>query len=308
MRSGLVRRTARIVARPEVGSREITAGAIGAGGPSNAEGIDMDSAVTEGTVWGVGLWLARPDWTKTSQKKGARMRPLARIARWRLAGITTTSTPAENTGHSVFVTMAPDCHKTPPAGVLDVVDAPVEAIVDVTFNEGRLANETRFDLETIFHAQYKRIARVIARVIRDPARAEELAVEVFLKWSANPNANGDRAEGWLYRTAVRTGLNELRRETRRSRHERLFGFISSGKASAPTPEDLRAAKEQSHSVRVVLSAIHPREAELLVLRSDGLSYEELASALDLNPASVGTLLARAQQAFRKEYIKRYGEA
>ena len=204
--------------------------------------------------------------------------------------------------------MGPDCHKTRPAGVVAVVGAPVEAIVDVTFNEGRLANETRFDLETIFHAQYTRIARVIARVIRDPARAEELAVEVFLKWSANPKANGDQAEGWLYRTAVRTGLNELRRETRRSRYERLFGFMPSGKAPTPTPEDLRATKEQSQSVRIVLSAIQPRQAELLVLRSDGLSYDELASILELNPASVGTLLARAQQAFRKEYIKRYGEA
>ena len=205
--------------------------------------------------------------------------------------------------------MAPDCHKAGPTGVVGVVGAPVETIVDVTFNEGRLANETRFDLETIFHTQYKRIARVIARVIRDPARAEELAVEVFLKWSANPNANGDQAEGWLYRTAVRTGLNELRRETRRSRYEHLFGSLRSGKAlGSPTPEDVRAANEQTQNVRVVLSAIQPRQAELLVLRSHGLSYDELASTLDLNPASVGTLLARAQQAFRKEYIKRYGEA
>jgi RNA polymerase sigma-70 factor (ECF subfamily) len=46
---------------------------------------------------------------------------------------------------------------------------------------------------------------------------------------------------------------------------------------------------------------------LLLLRSHGLSYGELASALHLNPASVGTLLSRAQDAFRKEYIKRYGE-
>ena len=59
---------------------------------------------------------------------------------------------------------------------------------------------------------------------------------------------------------------------------------------------------------MVLSAIARRQAQLLVLRSDGFSYDELASTLDLNPASVGTLLARAQQAFRKEYIKRYGEA
>ena len=32
----------------------------------------------------------------------------------------------------------------------------------------------------------------------------------------------------------------------------------------------------------------------------------LAAALELNPASIGTLLTRAQDAFRKEYIKRYG--
>ena len=48
------------------------------------------------------------------------------------------------------------------------------------------------------------------------------------------------------------------------------------------------------------------QAELLLLRSDGLSYEEVASALELNPGSVGTLLGRAQRAFRKEYLKRYG--
>jgi RNA polymerase sigma-70 factor (ECF subfamily) len=45
---------------------------------------------------------------------------------------------------------------------------------------------------------------------------------------------------------------------------------------------------------------------MLLLRSHGFSYGELASILDLNSASVGTLLSRAQQAFRKEYVKRYG--
>ena len=52
----------------------------------------------------------------------------------------------------------------------------------------------------------------------------------------------------------------------------------------------------------MLGALDPRQAELLLLRGSGLSYAELAAALELNPASVGTLLSRAQQAFRKEYI------
>ena len=57
----------------------------------------------------------------------------------------------------------------------------------------------------------------------------------------------------------------------------------------------------------MLAALDPRQAELLVLRSNGLRYGELAAAIDVNPASVGTLIGRAQQAFRKEYLKQFGE-
>jgi RNA polymerase sigma-70 factor (ECF subfamily) len=161
----------------------------------------------------------------------------------------------------------------------------------------------RFDIEAIFHAQFERIARVIARVVRDPARAEELAVEVFLKLWKTQQAHGDKTQGWLYRVAVRMGLDELRRQTRRTRYERLLGFGE----SVRTPEEICCTAEEQERVRSVLGLINRGHAELLVLRSDDLSYEEVASTLDLNPASIGTLLSRAQQAFRKEYIKRYGE-
>lgn len=165
------------------------------------------------------------------------------------------------------------------------------------------ADEGRPDIETVFHAHYERIARMIARVLRDPSRAEELAVEVFLKWSRNPGAQGENAQAWLYRVAVRAGLDELRRETRRTRRERVTRFFR----HAPTPEDIRASKEEQERVRAVLAAIPSRQAELLVLRNQGLSYEELAGALNLKSASIGTFLSRAEQTFRKEYIKRYGQ-
>lgn len=104
---------------------------------------------------------------------------------------------------------------------------------------------TRFDLETVFHAQYERIARVIACVIRDRARAEELAVEVFLKWSREPKAQGENAEGWRYRTAVRMGQNELRREMRQGRYERLVGFL---RGSPATPEELLSVRQEEEKV------------------------------------------------------------
>ena len=77
--------------------------------------------------------------------------------------------------------------------------------------------------------------------------------------------------------------------------------------SAPDPEQIHAAGEERTRVRAVLASIGARDAEMLVLRSEDLSYAEIAEALGLNPASVGTLLSRAQQTFRKEYVKRYGE-
>lgn len=158
-------------------------------------------------------------------------------------------------------------------------------------------------LEIVFRAQYERIARVIGRVIHDQARAEELAVEVFLKWWRNPQAHGAGAEGWLYRTAVREALDELRRHSRRELFERLFHLF---REQPHTPEHLYSRGVKQQRVRTILAALNRRHAGILLLRSEGLSYRELANSLDMAPNYVGSLLARAQDAFRKEYIRRYG--
>jgi RNA polymerase sigma-70 factor (ECF subfamily) len=163
--------------------------------------------------------------------------------------------------------------------------------------------EASFDFEAFFHAHYVRASRAVARVTGDHARAEDLAAEAFWKLWRTPQAHGDSAAGWLYRTAVRLALNELRGRQRRGRYESLSDFG----AAVSTPEEVHAAAEERGQVRQVLAELDARDAELLLLRASGLSYNELANTLEINPASVGTLLARAQRAFRKEYVKRYGE-
>jgi len=177
------------------------------------------------------------------------------------------------------------------------VNASSEAIIEATSQAAPL------DIESLFRIQFVRIARIVARIVRDPARAEELAVEAFVKLWRNPQVDTARAEAWLYRTAVRLGLDDLRRQTRRARYEGLIGFVR----EAPTPEEIHSGNEEQDRVRKILSILDARQTELLLLRSHDLSYTEVAAALDLNPASLGTLLARAQQSFRKEYIKRYGK-
>src|ERR1700755_858619 len=81
------------------------------------------------------------------------------------------------------------------------------------------------DIESLFRARFDRIARVIARVVRDPARAEELAVEAFVCLWRTPQAHTPQAEAWLYRTAVCLGLDELRRQKRRERYENALAVI-----------------------------------------------------------------------------------
>jgi RNA polymerase sigma-70 factor (ECF subfamily) len=160
-----------------------------------------------------------------------------------------------------------------------------------------------FDFDAVFHTDYDRIVRAIGRVIRDPARAEDLAIEAFWRLWKTPAAHGGFAGAWLHRTAIRLALDELRRHARRARYERVMSFLR----APQTPDDLFSAAQEQGRVRAVLAAIPRREAELLLLRSDDCSYEDLAKALAIKPVSVGTFLSRAREAFRKEYVKRYGE-
>jgi RNA polymerase sigma-70 factor (ECF subfamily) len=158
------------------------------------------------------------------------------------------------------------------------VNAPGEAIEAAVLDDA-------FDFETFFHVQYERIARAVARVVRDPARAEDIATEAFWKLWRNPKVcESGQAVGWIYRTAVRMAIYELRKEARRTRYEGLQVIGQSDR----TPEEAHAAAEERDRVRLVLASLDPRQADLLLLRSNGLSYVDVAAALDLKPASVGT--------------------
>lgn len=88
-------------------------------------------------------------------------------------------------------------------------------------------------LDDLFICEYAKVVRVIARIIRDQAHAEDFAIEVFLK-VLRPNLEIATASAVLYRQAVRTALDEVRRRNRRNRLHQLF---SSFLAAAFNPEN-----------------------------------------------------------------------
>ena len=159
------------------------------------------------------------------------------------------------------------------------------------------------DFDSLFAARYHQLARLLYRVVGDTGYAEELASEAFWRLYQNRPSFQDNPAGWLYRTGLRLALDGLRKQKRRAFYE----AAAARPRPAPTPEESFAAHEQQARVRDVLAALRPEFAMLLVLRSEGLTLNESAAALDCNPASVGKFLARAEAAFRKEWEKRHGK-
>jgi len=163
--------------------------------------------------------------------------------------------------------------------------------------------ESPRDFDEFFASNYSALTRLIYRIVGDIGWAEELAAEAFWRLHRNPPASDRNLVGWLYRTALRLALDNLKKRKRRARYEAQ----APGPGAMQSPEDAFGELERQVRVRQVLAALKPEQAALLVLRSEGCSLLEIASILAVNPGSVGTLLARADIAFRKEYVNRYGE-
>jgi RNA polymerase sigma-70 factor, ECF subfamily len=159
------------------------------------------------------------------------------------------------------------------------------------------------DFETLFATHYEGVTRAVARVLHDQSRAEEIAADAFARMFQHAASSGPYAGAWLRQTAIRLALDELRRRARWSRYQKALRWVG----VAPPPDQLFAAEQEQGRVRAVLASIPSRDSELLLMRYDGSSYEDLARLLGVQPTSIGTLLRRAQHAFRKEYVKRYGE-
>ena len=154
----------------------------------------------------------------------------------------------------------------------------------------------RSDLEQVFRTTYPRVVGVAARVLGSQDEAEDVAQEVFLSFGRSSIPAGEAA-GWLTVAAAHTALNHLRSGRRRVSREAKAGVSD---AVAPDVADAVVSSDERREVRAALLRLPRRQAVALVLRHSGLSYAEVAAALDLSPGSVGTIVRRAEAALRKE--------
>lgn len=175
-----------------------------------------------------------------------------------------------------------------------------------TANPIESAEETNLPFETVFEQHWARICRIAARFTKDPAEAEDLALEAFWRLHQTSPQQIQNPLAWLYRVVSNLGLNAVRARRRRDHYE-----ITAGRAdweqSIRQPQQQAEQNLQRAAVQHALTHMKPREAQLLLLRHSGLSYKELAATLNVSPASIGTLLARAERNFEQIYTRQQGE-
>jgi len=167
------------------------------------------------------------------------------------------------------------------------------------------AQPTTFD--DFFRRHFGRVHGLLYRVTGSVQDAEDLSQELFLDLSRRAPSMWDSptTAAWLWKAATHTALNALRGERRRlAREERAARQAEPVRLLSEREADPAGSverRERQEAVRRALRRLDERDGLLLLARYSGLSYAEVADALRLNAASVGTLLARAEKRFKDVY-------
>lgn len=152
------------------------------------------------------------------------------------------------------------------------------------------------DFVALFHAHYQRLYRYLSRMSGEPDLAADLAQEALVRLYQR-GSPPERPEAWL----VTVAMNLLRNARSKESTQLRLLTASRGEAALAdpplSPAEALEGVETRGRVRRALDRLPERERQMLLLLAEGYRYRDIAAALDLNAASVGTLLARAKRAF-----------
>jgi RNA polymerase sigma-70 factor (ECF subfamily) len=140
---------------------------------------------------------------------------------------------------------------------------------------------------------------VVYRLCGDPYLAEDAAQEAFVRAWLNLNTYRPLMpwRNWLYRIAVNAALDMLRRE----RPTLALDDDSSLHGDSPDPHAALEQKEREDLVRRAILTLPSATRVVLVLREyGGLSYREIAEALDIPLGTVMSRLNAARQHLREQ--------
>lgn len=158
--------------------------------------------------------------------------------------------------------------------------------------------------------RYQRpVITLIRRITGDPALAEDLAQETFVKAFRNLAAfdTTRRFSSWIFRIAHHTAIDALRRSRGRQvslDDPRLDGERAAAMATPPGPDPVERER-LAHALELAMQELRPEYRAVVSLRYDeGLSFDEIGHIMGIPEATARTHVHRA----RKELARRLSDA
>ncbi|MEW6514721.1 MAG: RNA polymerase sigma factor RpoE [Pseudomonadota bacterium] len=152
----------------------------------------------------------------------------------------------------------------------------------------------------------RKLLRLVMRLVRDPAEAEDVTQEAFIKaYRALPNFRGESAfYTWLYRIGVNTAKNWLVAHGRRMPvMSEIVDDDSEGIEDGvllrddETPDRVLMSRQIGETVNAAMGALPEDLRTAISLREiEGLSYEEIAQVMDCPIGTVRSRIFRAREA------------
>jgi len=168
-------------------------------------------------------------------------------------------------------------------------------------------DKSAFDL--LVRKYQHKVVKLVLRYVRNPAEAEDIAQEAFIKaYRALPQFRGDSAfYTWMYRIAINTAKNSL---ASRDRSPIAYDLdltdpeeshsVQTKLQDPDTPEGMALTEEIRGIVNSAIEGLPEELKTAIVLRElDGLSYEEIAAAMECPVGTVRSRIFRAREAIDK---------
>jgi RNA polymerase sigma-70 factor (ECF subfamily) len=161
-----------------------------------------------------------------------------------------------------------------------------------------------------FELLVEKYQRMLSRFIRDPAEVEDVTQEAFIKaYRALPAFRGDSAfYTWLYRIGINTAKNYLMAMGRRAptstevEAEEAEGFEEGEQLrDINTPESMLLSSEIANTVNSTIEQLPEELRTAIQMREiEGMSYEDIAKAMDCPIGTVRSRIFRAREAIAEQ--------
>jgi RNA polymerase sigma factor (sigma-70 family) len=163
-------------------------------------------------------------------------------------------------------------------------------------------DETCLSFEEAFALHHRLVYRYACALTRDRALAEDAAQEVFLRLHRQKVPAG-RLRPWLIRVTANVARNLLRTRRRADARDEAFAVEALHREEPRLPDEELTRESEIRKAQEALGKLEEPQRSCLLLRHEGLSYREIAAALDLKESHVGSLIARGRVKFMKLYGK-----